>query len=162
MSARLISRPISGEEVPYLVRAGAHLRAVREACGVPRSALAAATGLNAKTIYRIQVGARRTRARTLKVIAAALTDAPDEFAAELIALAGPALAPESAYVQRVETRRLRQLRRIQVLEARKTYAAERAAIETRWAERRASRARMRAAFSLIDFSIRQLRRLGVL
>jgi hypothetical protein len=44
--------------------------------------------------------------------------------------------------------------RYAVLEPLRDNLHELDAIEMRWAERRASRARMRAAFALIDFSVR--------
>ena len=82
------------------------------------------------------------------------------LADELVALCGPALAPESSYVERVEARRVRRLRRTKVLQARELYAAQRAAIEAEWAARRASHLRFRAALRLFESSFRALRRLG--
>jgi transcriptional regulator with XRE-family HTH domain len=127
----LLSRPVTVDERPCLLALGGRLKAAREGAGWTRAQLADATGLNRKTIWRIEVGARRTRVRTLSVIAAVITDSPEELVSELIELGGSAIAAESPYVDRIERRRLRRVRRIEVLAKRESYALERAALEAR-------------------------------
>jgi hypothetical protein len=61
------------------------------------------------TIQRIEAGARRTRRSTLDRIAEALGD--PQLAGVLAELAGPALAPESPYAERIARRRVRRHRR---------------------------------------------------
>ena len=161
-SKPLRSAPITERERPYLVALGTRLHAAREAAGVSRAELADRTGLNAKTIWRIEAGTRRTRKRTLRIIASEITDPGEDLAQQLINIGGPAIALESPFVERIERRRARRLRRIQVLAEREEYAAERAALEATWAERTASHLRFRAAMRLIDTSLLQLRRLRML
>ena len=162
MSKPLLSPQITSDERPYLCRLGARLREVREEVGLSRAAVADRTGLNLKTLYRIEIGARRTRQRTLSVIAEVLVDQPGDLVHELMRLGGPAIAHESSWAERIETRRLKRLRRIQVLEAREVYAAERAALEARWPERTATHLQFRAAMRTVDMAFRVLRRLGEL
>jgi transcriptional regulator with XRE-family HTH domain len=156
----LLSAPINDGELTYLLALGQRLRAAREDAGWTRAQVADATGLNRKTVWRIEVGARRTRVRTLAVMAECITDSPEELVSELTELGGSSIAPESQYVDRVERRRLRRLRRIEVLAEREAYALERAALEARWAARRESHFRFREAMGMIDVSFTLLRRLG--
>jgi hypothetical protein len=93
-------------------------------------------------------------------MAECITDSPEELVSELTELGGSSIAPESQYVDRVERRRLRRLRRIEVLAEREAYALERAALEARWAARRESHFRFREAMGMIDVSFTLLRRLG--
>ena len=67
MGSRLLSVPVTADERPYVMALGRRLKAVREDAGWTRAQLADATGLNRKTIWRIEVGARRARVRTLAV-----------------------------------------------------------------------------------------------
>jgi transcriptional regulator with XRE-family HTH domain len=101
---------------------GAAVRGARERCGISRRSLADATGLNARTIARIERGERRTRSRTLRIIAEVLSDDPYGLVNRLISVAGPALAPESQYAEKIEARRLKRRRRIDVLHHRADYA----------------------------------------
>lgn len=73
--------------------------------GLSQVRLATAAELASSTIERIESGARRTRRSTLERITAAL-ERP-KVAAELAAFAGPALAPESEYAERIVRRRER-------------------------------------------------------
>lgn len=141
-------RPIAPAEVPHLEALGAHLSERRRAAGLSRAALARAAGLSPPTVGRLEVGTRRTRATALARLARALAG-PEEapaLAAELVALAGPALAPESGFAERVERRRERRARRTRRrAEATRSRADERA---------RAERAAERTA------AVRDLRRAG--
>jgi transcriptional regulator with XRE-family HTH domain len=158
--AQLLSAPVTVDEHPRLMVLGRRLKVAREDAGWTRAQLADATGLNRKTIWRIEVGARRTRVRTLALMAQLIVDSPEELVRELIELGGSAIAPESPYVDRIERRRLRRVRRIKVMATREAYAVERAAMETRWAARTESHLRFRAAMQLIDLSFRELKRIG--
>lgn len=162
LGSRLLSVPVTVDERPRLMALGRRLKAAREDAGWTRAQLADATGLNRKTIWRIEVGARRTRVRTLAVIAEMITDCPEGLVSELTELGGSAIAPESPYVDRIERRRLRRVRRVEVHAQREAYATERAAVEARWAAQTASHLRFRATMRLIDWSFRQLRRLDYL
>jgi transcriptional regulator with XRE-family HTH domain len=92
-------RPIEAAEITHLEALGACLAAVRRDRGVTQAVLAEAAELSTSGIRRIEAGTRRTRRSTLDGIAAAL-DEP-ELADELARLAGPALAPESPYAERI-------------------------------------------------------------
>lgn len=106
-------RPITSAEVPYLDALGGRVRAVREQTGRSRTEVARCAGIAASTLRRIEWGTRRTRLSTLHRIVLAL--APESEApavlADLRRRAGPALALESAFRNRVERRRGRRLRR---------------------------------------------------
>lgn len=115
---RAFSRiPITDSEAWFLERLGAQLRAYREDAGLSRPALAAAAQLSAGHLGQLEWGVRRTRRSTLTRIAWALhgsdadPDALEAFVDELVALAGPALASESDYAERVERRRERRARK---------------------------------------------------
>jgi transcriptional regulator with XRE-family HTH domain len=143
-------------------RLGSRLRAKRCDAGLSRLAVARLTGLNPKTIYRIEAGERRTRARAIAIMATAISDDADRLTRELIAAAGPALAEESKYLDRVEGRRIRRVRRGELLEQRAVYAAERAELEAEWAARTERHLAFRANLRLFDIAFRALRRLGAL
>src|SRR4051812_1999300 len=97
---------------------GRRFRALREASGLSRSELAIPVGLSPRTVESIERGERRTRRSTLATFVAAMVAAypdlgdVDLLVEELVTLAGPALAPESAYMARVVRRRARRVRRI--------------------------------------------------
>jgi transcriptional regulator with XRE-family HTH domain len=162
LSRPLLSEPINEVARPSLKALGRRLQAAREGAGWTRAEVADAIGMNRKSIWRIEVGARRTRVRTLAVIAQVISDSPDELVSQLTALGGSAIAHESRYVDRIETRRLRRVRRIEVLAQRDAYARERAAIEAEWAARTESHLRFRAAMQLFERSFRELQRIGYL
>src|SRR5689334_17154271 len=84
---------------------GCSVKALPVAAGLTQRALANTAELSVSMIGRIEAGTRRTRRSTLERIAAAF-DQP-ELGEELARLAGPALAPESAYAGRIATRRQR-------------------------------------------------------
>jgi transcriptional regulator with XRE-family HTH domain len=102
-------RPIEAAEITHLEALGARLAAGRRSRRLSQSALAADAELSVSTVQRIEAGTRRTRRTTLERIAAALGD--PELADELPRLAGPALAPESTYAERIARRRQRRHRR---------------------------------------------------
>jgi transcriptional regulator with XRE-family HTH domain len=92
------TRPIELHEVPHLEALGQGLRALREQLGLDRREMARRTGLAQHHLYCIETGRTRTRASTLEWLATCLTDTPEtaqRVAAELTALAGPAIAPEA-------------------------------------------------------------------
>ena len=107
-------RPISSHEVAGLEALGNELRLLRRdsAC-LSRSQLGVRAELSARQIEQIERGIRRTRRSTLERIVAGLlaeqTDHDTQIAVvdRLAELAGPALAPESQYRDRVERRRRR-------------------------------------------------------
>ena len=112
-------RPIDPSEVPYLESFGAALRELRGNVGLTQARLAELAQASASTIGKIEAGTRRTRRSTLGRIATALVglhpdlgDA-DELADDLAVLAGPVLAPESEYADRISRRRERRWRKRQ-------------------------------------------------
>lgn len=101
-------RPITSAEVPYLATAGARLRAARVESGLLIREVAERAAIGANHVSAIERGKRRTRRSTLARIVTVLVDDDDNrrrLLAELVDLAGPALAPESAYQERVAKRR---------------------------------------------------------
>ncbi len=96
---------------------GQELRALRHAARLSLRQLEWLCELSAPQLCRIESGARRTRQSTLERIAASLVSVrPDlgpaaELARWLTSLAGPALAPESAYAEEIAERRRRQWER---------------------------------------------------
>lgn len=109
-------RPISADEVVALEALGRELAATRRAAGYSQVALAKAVGMHPTSISRIEIGTRRTRRSTLHRIAELLIEAEantDEVVLmeRWTQLAGPALAPESKYADRVARRRDRRLRK---------------------------------------------------
>jgi hypothetical protein len=111
-------RPITADEVAGLEALGDELRRLRwKVARVARPALAVRAQVSIRQIEQIEQAIRRTRRSTLERIAAALVEMKPELgeAADLverlIELAGPGLAPESAYRERVERRRRRRWRK---------------------------------------------------
>jgi transcriptional regulator with XRE-family HTH domain len=99
--------------VPDLERLGQGLSILRRSVGLTQRNLAIGASLDPSTVHRIEVGRRRTRASTLARIAQVLVDAApdvghvDEVTSFLVMLAGSALAPESAFQERIDRRRQR-------------------------------------------------------
>lgn len=104
-------RPLRAYERVHLERLGRLLATTRRAVGVTQGELALAAGLSRVQLARIETGVRRTRRSTLTRIAAALVfEAPtlgsvERLVDDLVEEAGPALAEESAYAERVARRR---------------------------------------------------------
>ena len=105
-------RPITPDEVAGLEALGHALRWYRwRVARLTRSDLAVRSELSVRQIEQIERGIRRTRRSTLERIAAVLAATVPELgeasdlADGLAELAGPALAPESIYRDRVEKRR---------------------------------------------------------
>lgn len=105
-------RPITPDEVPRLQALGDEIRRLRwRVAHVSRSKLALRAEVSIRQLEQIERAIRRTRRSTLGRIAGALVElrpdigAADELVERLAALAGPALAPESDYRERVEKRR---------------------------------------------------------
>lgn len=101
-------RPITDEERPHLAAMGRRLAELRRAACLTQAQLGAVAGVTDDTIGRIERGQRRTRRSTLGRIATGLA-VPDPVATadELAAVAGPGLAPESTYIDRLARRRAR-------------------------------------------------------
>jgi transcriptional regulator with XRE-family HTH domain len=95
-------RPIEPWETPNLRAAGQRLAALRREYGLTQTQLA-------QRAERIEAGARRTRRSTLERIGEALAN--PSVAAEIAKLAGPSLAPESEFAERVGRRRARRSRK---------------------------------------------------
>lgn len=105
-------RPIMADEVAGLEALGEELRRLRwKVARVARPRLAVRAQVSIRQIEQIEQAIRRTRRSTLERIAAALVEMKPELgdasalAERLAELAGPGLAPESAYRERVEKRR---------------------------------------------------------
>lgn len=104
-------RPLRAVEVPHLQRLGRYLSGLRRAAGLTQPELALAAGLSRVQVARIETGVRRTRRSTLHRVAAVLVvDCPgsapvDSLVEDMVSMAGPALAEESAYAERVTRRR---------------------------------------------------------
>lgn len=108
--------PIPDSEGFFLERLGRQLRSYREDAGLTRNELAASAQLSPAAVGKIEWGVRRTRRSTLTRIAWALhgdvdPDALERFVDELCDLAGPALAAESEFKERVDKRRERRSRK---------------------------------------------------
>jgi transcriptional regulator with XRE-family HTH domain len=114
---RRLRRPIRLDEVPHLARLGRELRSLREAARLSRPELAALSSTSVETIKTIELTKARTRQSTLDRLTQALAAAQPQLGvaevllARLVAAAGPALAPESKYSARVESRRRRRARK---------------------------------------------------
>lgn len=107
-------RPIEAFEVPYLENLGELVRRERNRRNLTRRSVAEAAAMNTRTLEDIEDGTRRTRASTLGRIVGALVavdGSADDLHAAFVAAAGPALAPESRYPERVARRRDRRLRK---------------------------------------------------
>jgi transcriptional regulator with XRE-family HTH domain len=95
---------------------GSALRTVRRDRKVSQRTLAGAAQISERHLQRLERGERLTRASTLDRLARALE--PDEAAAKVLlgqflALAGPTLADETAYAERVERRRARRVAEVE-------------------------------------------------
>ena len=112
-----LRRPIRQEEVPYLERLAAELRALRNAAGLSRGELGARSDTSASMIRDIERTTARTRMTTLERLSRALAETqprigpPKRLLTRLTVAAGPALAPESEYAAQVEKRRRRWARK---------------------------------------------------
>jgi transcriptional regulator with XRE-family HTH domain len=107
-------RPIRAEERPYLLAMGAALKAARLHAGLTTRAVAERSQLDVRHLHRLERGERRTRASTLHRLVAVLgldMAQRDVLLARLVAIAGPALAPESRFAWRVRGRRQRRARK---------------------------------------------------
>jgi transcriptional regulator with XRE-family HTH domain len=103
-------RPLSATEYEAALQLGQTLRQVREHLGLPRTFLARQAQINEKHLWDLEHGYRRTRPSTLRRLADGLCAWVDDvdpvlLTAELVALAGPAIAAESQYRDRVDRRR---------------------------------------------------------
>jgi transcriptional regulator with XRE-family HTH domain len=124
-------RPIDSDEVPYLVALGCRVRELRARAELTQAKLAELAKLSVSTVGRIEAGARRTRRSTLGRIAAVVAPRADPSLGEsepladsLAGLGGPALAPESAFADRIARRRERRARKRRGRVAHRPYRAE--------------------------------------
>lgn len=106
-TAATVRLPLQPHEVGPALALGRLIRSRRLATGRTIAALADAAEISPRHWRRLEAGERRTRASTLDRIAAALGVDP----VELAEAAGPALADESVYADRVAARRARRTRR---------------------------------------------------
>jgi transcriptional regulator with XRE-family HTH domain len=110
--------PLTADEREHLERLGVELRALRRDRGLTQVELARRSMMHPTSISRHERGQRRVRRTTLQRIAGALVDADlvEELVDGWVGLAGPGLAPESDYAERVTRRRERrhrqQMRRV--------------------------------------------------
>ena len=113
---RLDSRnPITDDELLFAEAMGAYLRSLRIESGLPTKTLAERSEIVTDTWRRLECATRHTRHSTLERIANVLGEAlgrePRTIYDEMVRLAGPCLAPESLYRDRVESRRATRLQR---------------------------------------------------
>jgi transcriptional regulator with XRE-family HTH domain len=110
-------QPIEEYEKPHLAELGAALRSLRQHAGLTQAVLADRTGMHPRSIGRIEAGERRTRLSTLTRLLTALLNEDgtlgemDYLLDGLVRRAGPALAAESPYRDRIEARRERRDKR---------------------------------------------------
>lgn len=99
-------RPIDPSEVPHLQELGQEIRDQRMSLGLTLRTVADRAQITPSSLCMIEHGQRRSRASTLRRI---LTDGLEmpEVLENCIHLAGPSLAPESEYAERIERRRMR-------------------------------------------------------
>lgn len=102
----------------YLQRLGFFLARLRGAAGLTQYELGRGTHISRQQVARIEAGTRRTRASTLRAMAEVLAATPwanlgdpEELTEQLVDLAGPALAPESDYAEKIAAGRLRRVAR---------------------------------------------------
>ncbi|GAC1575743.1 MAG: hypothetical protein NVS3B18_09480 [Candidatus Dormibacteria bacterium] len=104
-------RPLRTHEQPHLIALGRLLGTVRRASGLTQPQLALYAGLSRVQVARIETASTRTRRSTLVRMASALVvhnpglGSVDRLVDDLVATAGPALAEESQYAERVARRR---------------------------------------------------------
>ena len=98
-------------------RLGRRVSELRVQTGLSHRVIAAGAVLTSRQLERIESAGRRTRRSTLdRILGAMLTGCPDlgdreVLLAELVALAGPALAGESPYAAKSAARRERKAQR---------------------------------------------------
>lgn len=113
-------RPVEEWEREHLLNLSGVITAARLNAGKSLSDIAIAAGLDYSHLRRVIAGDRRTRASTLARVAACLTNSDEEarhLHEQLVHAAGPVLAPESTYEDRVARRRARRLQRAEHEEA---------------------------------------------
>jgi transcriptional regulator with XRE-family HTH domain len=104
-------RPLRAHERAHVERLGRLLATTRRAVGLTQEQVALRAGLSRTHLDRLERGLRRTRRSTLTRIAVVFVlEVPrlgpvERLVDDLVAEAGPALAEESAYAERVARRR---------------------------------------------------------
>src|SRR5688500_4315628 len=90
---------VTPAEEPHTEALGSRLRSLRVDAGLSRRELAALLCMSLSTIVNLEMGRRRTRRSTLcelvRVLAVLCGEDPQSLLAELVGLAGPALAAET-------------------------------------------------------------------
>lgn len=102
-------RPIQPGEAPHLRRFGLLLRAIRHDEGLTQQAVADRAQLAASYLSQLENGERRPRRTTLERLTIHGLHRPDALAG-LTEAVGPALAPETAFPERVARRHARRWR----------------------------------------------------
>lgn len=106
-----IRRPLEAHELEPMRRLGRRVSELRMQTGLSHRVIAAGAVLTSRQLERIESAGRRTRRSTLdRILEAMLVGCPDlgdreVLLAELVALAGPALAGESPYAAKSAARR---------------------------------------------------------
>lgn len=111
-------RPISDEEVVHLVAWGAELRRLRTASPYTRAEVADMASISLAYLRELEVGTRRPRRSTVEGVLCAVLDGDDleepAWSAHLaahVAMLGPALAPDTAYPEKVARTRARRAKK---------------------------------------------------
>lgn len=106
MSSLDLHRPIDDTERPHLKRLGEILTDLRADAGLTQQTVAQRAHVTASLLCLLEHGRRRTRESTLRRIVVDGLEKPDALDT-CIQAAGPSLAPESEYAERVTRRRER-------------------------------------------------------
>jgi transcriptional regulator with XRE-family HTH domain len=108
--------PLTDEEIPYAKWLGSSIRLLRTDAGFTVGEFADRAQISRWHLWKLENGLRHTRASTLGRLAAVLAprlgEDPEELAALLVRVAGPALAPEALpeHQERIDRRREKRVR----------------------------------------------------
>lgn len=122
MTTWKIEKPSADDQV-RLAALGQRLRELRTSAGLGLGRLAVLTGIKDATLQSVELARHRTRASSVRRVVAALVDADpalgtvEELMVELMAIAAGTLAAESEFVDRIERRRTRRVRKMAELMA---------------------------------------------
>lgn len=155
-------RPLRPHEEPHLQRLGILIATTRRAAGLSSTQLAIEAEISRSFLYRLEHGRRRTTRSTLTRLAEAITAHTNHLDSaslltDMIQLAGPALAEESAYAERKTRRRAARTQRHHQAQARAQAAA---AERWFWQQRIRQRARYQHDLNRQTQINRQLQRAG--
>lgn len=111
-------RPITAEEVPYLVAWGAEVRRLRRASPYTHGEVASMASISANYLRELEEATRRPRRETVESLLCAVLDGADleeplwsQHVAAHVAMLGPALAPPSEYAEKIARTRRRRARK---------------------------------------------------